>query len=241
MSYVLVMDSSISGVAVAIQDTSTPNSSSWSGSHLENMGSAKSIGKLVQEGLDSVGISSSDISGICISVGPGSFTGIKVGLSFISGFAAGRDNIVFLKSSGIEQANRVICTKNNESTGRLFLRATRTHGYGTSYTEGALATNLVNATDEKLFVDSVEALEKSKNNITVGEWPHLEKVLTDSGHKVKTITIEEVSKASISGMCQEVGKMFPGGFTKEIPKPNYMRLSTAEEQLGRAVTGRELK
>mgnify|MGYP005665840671 FL=1 len=84
-------------------------------------------------------------------------------------------------------------------------------------------------------------MEKSKNNITVGEWPHLEKVLTDSGHKVKTITIEEVSKASISGMCQEVGKMFPGGFTKEIPKPNYMRLSTAEEQLGRAVTGRELK
>jgi tRNA threonylcarbamoyladenosine biosynthesis protein TsaB len=37
--------------------------------------------------LKEVGISSNDLSGICVFVGPGSFTGLRIGLSFANGLA----------------------------------------------------------------------------------------------------------------------------------------------------------
>ncbi len=237
MSYVLVMESSISGVAMAIQ--SVESQERWSGSHIENMGSAKAIGSLAQEGLDSLGISPIDIKGVCVSVGPGSFTGIKVGLSFISGFSAGRDDLVFLGLSGIEAANRRLC-ENHGKSGRLFLRATRTHGYGSSFNKGKHTTMLVNATDDAVFRESVISLAQEEMDFTVGEWPQLESVLTADGRKVNVVSIAEVSDASVYGMCLAAQEQFPNGYSKQIPGPNYMRLSTAEEQLGREVKGKKI-
>lgn len=48
---------------------------------------SKTLSSRYEELLKKAGIESSDLSGICVFVGPGSFTGLRIGLSFANGLA----------------------------------------------------------------------------------------------------------------------------------------------------------
>ena len=62
---------------------------------------------LVEELLNSVGICMADISGIAVSVGPGSFTGVRVGIATVKGLAYGSGVRVAGVSTLLANAARV--------------------------------------------------------------------------------------------------------------------------------------
>jgi len=235
------METSISGVALALQnlDNCRKNYSPWAGYHLENNGSARAIGALLQAGMDQEGISPRNISHVICSNGPGSFTGIKVGLSFVYGFAAARADLKFRVECGLEHANSEFARRGELTNSALFLRATKTHGYATS-NYPVVMTNLIDASTEFSFRASVEKMNLPSQVYSMGEWPQLENILKSQNLSLKQILVEDVAKASIDGLCKSALCHLEDGFTQVLPAPNYMRLSTAEEQLGREVTGKEL-
>jgi hypothetical protein len=233
-SHVLVLDSSLSGVSMALV---TPSSIEplWSRINADHMGSAKTIGLAFQDCLQELGGDVSKIAGVSVSVGPGSFTGIKVGLSFVYGLSAAIPNLSYFHDCAIEQAFIGLCKdskKNFSQMKALFVRATRTHGYGFVPGRGAV---LVDASDPRAL-----DLGSIGDFLSMGDWPVLTEAAHQSGVKMTTIESQVVCSAAIYGMCERAANVFPLEFSNEKPRPNYMRLSTAEEKIGRAVTGETL-
>lgn len=65
----------------------------------------------------------------------------------------------------------------------------------------------------------------------VGHWPLLEKALQESGISFQTRTAKEVAEEALWSMAERAAAAWPKDFSNAIPGPNYLRLSTAEEQL----------
>jgi tRNA threonylcarbamoyladenosine biosynthesis protein TsaB len=91
---------------------------------------AETVLPLLQSLLESAGLSLQDINGLAFSIGPGSFTGLRIGLSTIKGLAYGSGVPVVGVSTLLAQAARVthydglICTlldaRKNEVYAALF-------------------------------------------------------------------------------------------------------------------------
>lgn len=94
---------------------------------------AETILPLLQSLLESTGISLQDINGLALSIGPGSFTGLRIGLSTVKGLAYGSGVPVVGVSTLLAQAARVthydgpICTlldaRKNEVYAAVFEKA----------------------------------------------------------------------------------------------------------------------
>ena len=83
----LTLDTSLVGVSLALFSRG-PNGAPqfvWRGSQPANAGSVAAIAELTAQGFDKAKIKAKDLKGLIVSPGPGSFTGIKVGLAFAQG------------------------------------------------------------------------------------------------------------------------------------------------------------
>jgi tRNA threonylcarbamoyladenosine biosynthesis protein TsaB len=92
---ILGLDTSISVASVAISEDGRlvaedfyPRKGSAEGSGAKS-NHAEIILPLVDSVLRRVGIGLSDVAGIAVSIGPGSFTGVRIGLSTVKGLAYG--------------------------------------------------------------------------------------------------------------------------------------------------------
>ncbi len=83
---ILAIDSS-AGTAVAVTDEAGLALSSASTS--DRRSHAEAIGPLIQQALDEAAVSPTDISTVVMGVGPGPFTGLRVGMAAAEAFAWG--------------------------------------------------------------------------------------------------------------------------------------------------------
>ena len=226
---ILIIDTSIIGVSMAIADMQSTAESSilWHHIHPENMGSVPAIGRMLQEGLAHCGIDVSALAGICVSSGPGSFTGIKVGLAYAYGMKLARPNsIPMLGISGIECARAVLSKEKSLPHLKVFLPATKTHGFMATE-NGSFLLDTGNVSQQNELGTS----SNDSSNLIFNAWPLLSDLLTSKGKSYEIIDEIRMCNAAVYGMAEVAKKSWPNGFGVENPAPKYLRLSTAEEKL----------
>lgn len=230
---ILIIDTSIIGVSMAVADISKPVAESivWKKIHPENMGSVPAIGSMLQTGLNQCGLDFKEILGVCVSSGPGSFTGIKVGLAFTYGLKLARTGgIPLLGISSLEAAWNVLAAEIGSRDLRLFLPATKTHGFVAADKDGLTCSALIDTGSPGFHLELGTSSNNSKNLI-FRDWPLLSEVLRQRGKSSEIIDEIRMCNAALYGMAVTTKGSWPGGFSMDNPSPRYLRLSTAEEKL----------
>jgi tRNA threonylcarbamoyladenosine biosynthesis protein TsaB len=142
MSYILGIDtSSIELGAGLVKDNMAVTTVSR---YLRNS-HAEHITQCINYILSSNGISASDISHAAIATGPGSFTGLRIGIAFLKGFFFGRDARVLPVSSlesmaGSWRANgrTIVCASDARNNEVFWARFNNAEGKITRLTEDVL-------------------------------------------------------------------------------------------------------
>lgn len=231
MSYLLLVDTAIQGVAVGLTPLSGEHAGDVAWSQIvDSVGdSARLLPIAVESGLAQCSIAATDVVGIVITAGPGSFTGLRVGLAYAMGFAAGVEErtgreMRWLGSSSLSTLASYHAAKWKNRAVFVALGATKTNGYAayiSTNSEFPILTAVQNTDDFSSY--------KDHHLITLGDWPLLEAAWPVQEHKMK---IAPVDACFLTLNCYaETGlKQWPTGFKTTMPGPNYLRKSTVEEK-----------
>lgn len=122
----LIIDTSIMGVAVSAYATEPEPKIIWSGISLENARSSLALPTLVTACLKCCASDLSQVESFAVAAGPGSFTGIKVGWSFVQGLSLSHGLPCFPYSAPIEALRFLFSRFDVEN---LFVPATKTNGF----------------------------------------------------------------------------------------------------------------
>ncbi|MEN9833853.1 MAG: tRNA N6-adenosine threonylcarbamoyltransferase [Pseudomonadota bacterium] len=234
---VLFVDASILGVQVAIIDAASSDKMGterilWHGAHNENMGALQAISKLTHQGLAALNIRFDQLAGLAVGSGPGSFTGIKVGLAFAYGLStASGKPMPMLAVSALEATALAIAESSDVA---VFLPATKTHGFATVapapdssvlYSAAALVD-----CDERI-PELLAELPPSCQLISIGEWSLLDEVAAKRHRKIAVMAPAQACRIAMATMADQIAAAWPDNFKPDMPEPKYLRLSTAEEKL----------
>ncbi|MBM4253272.1 MAG: hypothetical protein FJ146_14980 [Deltaproteobacteria bacterium] len=234
---VLFVDASILGVQVAIIDASASDKVGterilWHGAHNENMGALQAISSLTQQGLAALNMRFDQLGGMAVGAGPGSFTGIKVGLAFAYGLAtASSKPMPMLAVSALEATALAIAESSDVA---VFLPATKTHGFATvapapDSSVLSMAASLVDC-DERI-PELLGELPPSCQLISIGDWPLLSDLAAKRQRKIAVMAPAQACRLAMATMADQIAAAWPSDFKADMPEPKYLRLSTAEEKL----------
>ncbi len=234
---ILVVDSSLSGVSMAVIRPGDERPLAFE-LHVENMGAVAAIADLAERVLASAKAGVKDLGGVAVSVGPGSFTGIKVGLAFVYGLQQARPELPVLGLSAVEAAaERYFIQQGSDCPMALFVPATRTHGFVAVHAkDGAQAARLIDVSGEEAG-RFVESLREDTRLGVFSRWPLCDSLTKEKGRSLLELAPASVCQEAIYGMARRAVLNWPDGFQTAAPAPRYLRLSTAEERLQELAAG----
>jgi tRNA threonylcarbamoyl adenosine modification protein YeaZ len=226
----LIIDTTIYGAAIGIS-RGFGNHCEYLEVSLEVADSARLLPLMVARGLDSVGCSIEDVDHICISPGPGSFTGIRVGLAYAFGLMSGLEGKGLTpKVLGISSLDAMARFLFNERSEELvvFLPATRTTGYA-SIVRGSIATLM------PIDLDMPHLLETfPKSWIVLGDWPKLNEIAAPYHVNLENrYSLSEAARCAIGVMLNESKQSANWITSGDMPQPIYLRQSSVEEKAAR--------
>lgn len=234
MSLGLIIDTSMVGVSLAICDFGANGKFKWKCIHPQKYGSAAKLSHLYQQGLSETGIKSSQISRILVSNGPGSFTGIKIGLSWAYGFSATNPQVEWMAISSLQAAAYYLGTKQKQMKPlAVFLPSTKTHGFmAYQSTPGHdIGTHLVQINQDNGPYGSLLSISQSSHILWAGPWDQMQAYLGKQVTEEETLSPMQFLEAGLCGMFKLAKSKEQHAWEKQYPKPNYLRKSTAEERL----------
>lgn len=230
---ILVVDTSIVGAQMALVQN---GQIIWSGAHLENSGSLAAITQLFA----AAGVRASALEGVAVSFGPGSFTGIKVGLAFVYGLVAARAEgqaLPVFGASALAAAAQEIGVQRRYQRLGLLLPATRTHGF-LAVADNLPQQCLVNTAPrtephepEASIARRLARLPADLPLFTVGAWPQMSEALHSLSKVSEQLALDEVCRLALKALSQQAWTAYPEQYSQSLPEPLYLRLSTAEEAL----------
>lgn len=231
MIWQLLIDSSIQGVALGFSPLEGNRAGDvlWIRTAGEVGDSAGRLPLLYQEGLEALEIASEKMRGISIGAGPGSFTGLRVGMSYAFGLATGlsainRQPILWRGSSSLVAVFKSLCDSDERQT--VVLPSTKTTGYIATKSKSSerVEVSLLNLEDPEA---TAKILHGTKTTV-IGSWPLLTGSLVPGAWSI--IDALAASMVALSGMANEGAKQWPAGFSENPPNVNYMKKSTVEER-----------
>lgn len=235
-NYTLIIDTSIFGAGVGLFDDALKNMDFLEVAN-DVADSARQLPLMVENGLSRLGLDMHAIGKVIVSQGPGSFTGIRVGMGYALGFLSGLQLSAggHPQISGISSLVYLARSLVGEVGGRiaLFLPATKTTGYVVFSDRGSLLAKAfdVNGSDaEKFLLD-----HKKANWILVGEWELI--MNWANAHQVESVRAvqgRDAVKLAIRSIGESLKMDEPfdwkGLDSENLPMPLYLRKSTVEEK-----------
>ncbi|MFK7825684.1 MAG: hypothetical protein AB8G05_16145 [Oligoflexales bacterium] len=234
MSLGLLIDTSMLGVSLAICDFGAGKELKWKYSHPQQYGSAVMLSQLYQQGLKETGLHSRDISKLLVSNGPGSFTGIKIGLSWAYGLGIANPEIEWQAVSSLAATAYHLSERDGKNQPLIvFLPSTKTHGYMACMEplSGKVKTSLVQAEHDEGPYGSLLKLSTSARIYWAGQWDKMQAYLSTQGIEQVSLTPSQLLEAGVYGMLKLAINNQINAWSKQFPTPNYLRKSTAEERL----------
>jgi tRNA threonylcarbamoyladenosine biosynthesis protein TsaB len=149
---------------------------------------AEIILPLIEAVLRAAGLSLRDLSGLAVSIGPGSFTGLRIGLSTVKGLAYGLDipivgvSTLFGSAARVENFNGLICSILDARKKEVYAALFRRSGDG-----------LIRITDDRA-AGAAEVVELAKN--LAGSEPCL--FIGDGAIKYENMIVEAFGNSVIS-------------------------------------------
>ena len=158
----------------------------------------------IEKMLENLKLAPKDLDCICINIGPGSFTGIRVGLALVRGFSAANSKLKFVKVNSME----LMAKQYGKGTFATVLNALSGRFYVAEYIDAKM-----------LKEPYLKAEIKAKNTVGL-----IQENLDFVKHKV------EVETRTFLDLCLE--KVKNGEFVSPSElEPMYLRKSQAEENL----------
>ncbi len=227
----LIVETTMQGISLGLsQPSEDTNALKWQKSDDTPQGTARSLSLCLESGLESLSKDIRDISYIAISHGPGSFTGIKIGLSWAYGLKAANPNIKFKSVSGLSCAAK-FCHKNVVKKDlQLVFPSTRTHGYQVFVNDDQAKVDLITVDQNEIGQAHLFEPRDQHEVVLIGAWPALQEKMAKLGREFLTFTHKDIAAWSIKGIFLEAIGDIPVGFSDALPQPLYMRQSTAEEK-----------
>ena len=216
------IDTSLKGICLGIADLdSSSNEFLWKFYNPSKFGSASVLTDALHTALFQLKCKAEDLRNVVVSVGPGSLTGIKVGLSWCYGLGVANPNTAYLGLSSFRELaleltrhcpeNSKAKLKENRLVYWVFLPATKTTGY---------ACRIVNTTSQiaghhfgakpspQAVVHSIDtqdifgggpndiwpALGDLKTVWMIGSWAELQAGLTSQGLDNETIKVYDTDE-----------------------------------------------
>lgn len=216
MNLSLYLDTSILGMAFALK---SEDGKVLCREYSSAKGAASaSLPTLLKKSLAALSLDESSINTVVVSKGPGSFTGIRIGLAWAMGFCQKDSGRKLLGVSSLsclasafrkkEGENLSVLLANTKTSG--FLACTGDEGVSLSFQEGALEVKKL----EPLFVDSF-----------------YEKIEDQRGVQ-KIFSKEELAKEALEAMLTEVDLQDKNLVAENsFVEPLYLRKSSVEEKL----------
>lgn len=228
MGLCLLVETTLGGYSVGLADfrqkeESLASELLWFHGETEKFHVAKSLATKVKEGLEAVGRSYTDIKRVMVSSGPGSFTGVKIGLSFCHGLKAACPQVEFYGCSALDmfllglgklydgdtvdfcKMLAISAERSFSAQSAVFLKATREHGfYSLVEKPGKLSSHQLN-------LESLSYNRFAENNVdlmVVDGWPELENLCANAGLKLSSIPLNTVQRIAAVGMLTELALSF---------------------------------
>lgn len=228
MCFILGIDTSSVDIGIGLFQNSEPIASY---SRFIRNSHAEHIAQVVEMILDINNVKSKDIKYIAVSVGPGSFTGLRIGISFVKGFCFNRDAVV-LPVSSLE----VLAYAARNHNGRIISAIDARNDdifFGSFESKNGLLCRLtedtiVNASDFKSFIcnDDVVVTDTMgfSRSIVFNSLDHTMNILpVEKFHLQRGLFCSLIGAQSLSS---------PEKWKSEIEiVPNYLRSSSAQNKL----------
>lgn len=222
---ILLLDTSLKGPLLALADASNGRLLDV---EIRNnpQEAAADMPRLVQGLLTRQQKSWNQIKGIIVGTGPGSFTGIKIGLAFVYGLHRANPKLGLYASSALGCFARVALEANT-----WILPATATHGYFATRSD----VGVVNLELERISLEipgqepsSLMAPHSARVGC-LGDWPRLNDLGRRTGILIHSSPIEARAYEILNAMLQD----FIANSRKlsdVLPMPQYLRKSAPEEK-----------
>jgi len=224
MKTVILIDTSIQGAALGVADLETGRLMAWV-YHDTNMGAAQRLPELLHQVLQKAQLPLSAIDAVAVSHGPGSFTGIKVGLAFAQGLVAGMQTQPRIWSCSGLGAGAVYIARQMSQEVAIFLPQTKTKGCvvkATADDHDIEVADLDDGASDRLIL-------LGESSFAATPWPALEAKFEAKGRKLVGISL--LPEPLLYGMAEQARQAWPDQFKMTMPQALYLRPSTVEEKL----------
>ena len=209
----LYLDTSMLGVQVAL---ATDGEVLHCERRMERRLLSSQLAATIEQALARVSWGLGDLHTVCVGRGPGSFTGIKVGLSWVLGLQAARPGLE-VRSGCVFAYGVASILPEGRST--VLLPATATQGYAMGRCEGGFSL------PRNWELGGLDA-DDLGSFLVLGSWPGVEKGLQDAGLAWSSLALEKFATIAFDQFCLSR----PAGATPAVPRPLYLRASAAEEK-----------